>query len=127
MSENNAVIDRYVSLWNEPDPARRRAILAKTFVEDATYLGPVLNAEGQEGLAELMTEVQTRFPGHTFHRTSAVDRHHDVVRYSWEILPAEGSETFAEGVDIGKLAPDGRIESVTVFIDKVPAIFQTHH
>lgn len=38
MGDPKELADRYMALWNEPDPERRRAAIAELFTEDAAYL-----------------------------------------------------------------------------------------
>ena len=44
MSDATHVIDRYIAIWNETDPARRRDLIARTWSEDASYLDPLMAA-----------------------------------------------------------------------------------
>jgi hypothetical protein len=46
MTEINALIDNYIAIWNEGDPERRRALLAETSTEDASYVAPIMTATG---------------------------------------------------------------------------------
>jgi hypothetical protein len=38
MPEVSEIIDRYIALWNEADPERRRLLVADTVAWDAVYL-----------------------------------------------------------------------------------------
>jgi hypothetical protein len=38
VKDPNELAGRYVALWNEPDPARRRAGVAQVFAEDSAHL-----------------------------------------------------------------------------------------
>jgi hypothetical protein len=49
-----------------------------------------------------------------------VDAHHNVVRFSWELVPAAGGESVAVGFDVAVTADDGRIRNVVGFLDKTP-------
>jgi len=55
---------------------------------------------------------------HRFHRTGPVDAHHQALRFTWE-LRAEGEPPFVIGIDIGEVAADGRLQSITGFFDHV--------
>jgi len=115
-----AVIDRYVATWNETDPGRRRELVARTWTEDGSYLDPVMAGEGHAGIDAMLQGVQDRFPGFRLRRTSGVDRHHDRVRFGWELGPA-GGPAAAGGVDFGTLAGD-RLRSITGFLDFAPQV-----
>ena len=119
-TELEQLIDRYIAIWNATDPDHRRDLIARTWSEDASYLDPLLQGDGPDGIDAMVQSVQERFPGHRFRRTGALDAHHDRVRFAWE-LAADGQPPLVAGVDFGVLSPDGRLRSVTGFLDQVPA------
>lgn len=120
MSDLNHLIDRYVAIWNETDPAQRRALIAEAFTEDGIYLGPLLNGDGHAGIEAMAQGIQEQLSGYRFRRVGEVDAHHDRVRYTWEILTAGDAARFAAGTDFAVVAADGRLRSVTAFIDQAP-------
>lgn len=112
------VIGGYFAMWNEHDTARRRALIAETWTEDASYIEPLMVAEGHEALNEGVARLQAQFPGHKLRPAWGVDAHHDRVRWSWELFAPEGVEPVAAGTNVGVLAPDGRLHQVTGFFDR---------
>ncbi len=121
MALTNAVVERYVAIWNETDPGKRRDLIGWTFTEDAAYLDPMLSGEGHAGLETMFDGVFTQLPGARVSLSGEPDAHHDWVRFSWKlVLPGE-TESFIEGTDLGLIAPDGRFERIVGFLDKVPA------
>lgn len=118
MNNTTELIDRYISMWNEPDAGRRGELIAQTWTEDASYLDPVMNGEGRSGIDAMVKGVQEKFPGHRFRRTSDVDTHHDRVRFTWELAP-EGGPIAVSGIDFGVIA-DGRLQTITGFFDTTP-------
>jgi len=114
------VIDCYFDMWNETDGEKRRALIAKTWTENARYVDPMLEGDGRQGIDAMVAAVHQRFPGYRFRRTSEIDQHHDRLRFSWELAPT-GGPVFADGVDFGIVAADGRLEAITGFIDHAPA------
>ncbi len=119
MNDVIPTIDRYVASWNETDPARRRALIAQTWTEDARYLDPVLSGDGHDGIDAMIARFQAAYAGNQVRRTSDVDAHHDRVRFGFEIGP-DGGPALAGGLDIGELAGD-RLRSITGFLDFAPA------
>jgi hypothetical protein len=113
------IVEAYVATWNETDAARRRAAIATAWAEAGRYCDPVMAGEGHAGLESLLAGVQAKFPGFVLKRTSPVDAHNGHVRFAWSLGPA-GGPTVVEGVDFCALAPDGRLQSVVGFIDKMP-------
>jgi len=115
--ETTALIDRYIEVWNETDAARRRALIARTWTEDATYLDPLMTGEGRAGIDAMVQAVQDAYPGNRFRRTSEVDVHHDRVRFGWTLGP-EGGPALAQGTDFGVLGGERLLAAVTGFLDQ---------
>ncbi len=38
MNDSRELVDRYVAIWNEPDPGRRRSAVAELWAEDAVHM-----------------------------------------------------------------------------------------
>ncbi|GAA3148700.1 nuclear transport factor 2 family protein [Nonomuraea roseoviolacea] len=120
MSDINELIQRYLAAWNETDATARRAALAEVFAEDATYTDPLVSVRGLDGLDATIAAVQGQFGGLVFSLGGAVDAHHDIARFTWNLGP-EGAEPLAVGFDVAVIGEDGRITQVLGFLDKVPA------
>jgi hypothetical protein len=63
--------------------------------------------------------VLSHFPGHRFRRASAIDTHHDIARYGWELVAADG-EVAVSGLDVVDIGPDGRLRRVVGFFGPLP-------
>src|SRR5207249_11015425 len=70
-----STIEAYVATWNETDPARRRAGIARAWAEAGRYRDPVMASDGHAGLDAMLAGVQAKFPGFVLRRTSKVDAH----------------------------------------------------
>ncbi len=114
------LVDRYIAMWNETDPARRRELIQRLWTDDCAHLDPTARVAGRDGIDGLVGTVQGRFPGCRFRRTSEVDSHNGRLRFSWELAPDRGAPAVS-GTDFGAVAEDGRLRSVTSFFDAVPA------
>ncbi len=121
MSDLVEIVDRYIDMWNETDPVKRRILIGRIWSERASYVDPLMESVGQAAIDAMVTGVQERFPGLRFRRTSEIDVHHDRVRFGWELGP-EGGPPVAKGVDFGVLGADHRLETITGFIDPVPGL-----
>jgi hypothetical protein len=111
------VVESYFAMWNELDSERRRAAIDAAWASDGRYFDPMYSASGASGLEALAAGAHTKYPGHTFRLTSAVDTHHDVARWSWSFIGADGQTSVMDGVDFATLAADGRLQTVTGFFD----------
>ena len=112
------LVDRYIAVWNETDAARRRGLIARTFVQDASYLDPMLRGDGRDGIDAMVKAVHEKYPGYKFARTSDVDSHNDRARFSWELAP-EGGPFLVKGIDFATLSSDGLMHSVTGFFTEM--------
>jgi hypothetical protein len=127
MSENDAatpireVIDRYISVWNEPDADARRHAIAELWAEGGTYTDPLAAAEGWRQIEDVISGARGQFPGHVFDLIGVVDAHHDIARFSWELVPEGGGESVVVGFDVAVVTDEGRLSNVLGFLDKVPA------
>ncbi len=119
MTDFNALADRYIAMWNEPDAKHRREIIAKLWTDTAKYVDPLMSGDGPAGIDAMVQGVQQRFPGHRFSLTSKVDGHNDRLRFGWALGDGKNPPLVA-GVDIGVVAADGRLQSITGFIDQMP-------
>ena len=119
MSDVTTTVDTYLAMWNEPDAARRADLIRTAWAETGRYADPLLEAEGHAALGQMVAAVHAQYPGHRFRRTSAVDTHHDQLRFGWELVAPDGSITVG-GVDVGILAVDGRLASITGFFGPLP-------
>jgi hypothetical protein len=117
MPDVDAVVDGYIAMWNEPSPDARRSIIAATWTDDATYLDPLIEGAGPDGIDAMVAGVQQQFAGHRFELISGPDHHHDRVRFGWRLVGANGDAAVARGVDFATLAADGRLRSVTGFLE----------
>lgn len=109
--------DRYLRAWNEPDPLRRRALVAEVFASDASYVDPLAQVAGHDGLDALIAGMQSKFAGARFSVKGTPEGHHDRIRFSWSLALA--GQTLAEGTDMALVAGDGRLQAVTGFLDYV--------
>jgi hypothetical protein len=113
------IADRYIAVWNETDHARRRALLAEGWADNATYVEPVMSVEGREQIGALIAAVHERFPGFRFKLEGRADGYQDRVRFSWA-LGSDADADLVKGTDF-VVIENGRLKSVTGFLDKVPA------
>jgi hypothetical protein len=127
MDHVEGLVDRYVALWNEPDPHLRHEAVRALWTEDAvhTFQPPreVLDAASalavtavfqSRGHAELGDRVDRAYEqfvapgGQSFRLRGRPARLGDVVQFSWEMV-TEGGEVVGVGLEFLLLAADGRI------------------
>ena len=120
MTDLTATVDTYLSAFGEPDRGRRAGLIDAAWAVDGRLLDPPLTGEGHDGISDMADVLQQHFAGHRFRRVSAVDAHRDQLRFAWELRGADGALIVA-GLDVGEVAPDGRLRRVTGFWGDLPA------
>jgi hypothetical protein len=121
MSTVNEVVVGYLAAWNEREPAKRRALVAKTWSEDGTYVDAARDGNGHDSLDAMIATAQGHFPGYRLNLVSGIEVHHDYLRFSWAAGGTADAPLFIKGTDFVVLAGDGRIKSVVGFTDAAPA------
>ena len=112
------IAHRYIALWNENDASRRLQMLKAGWTTDARYADPVMQGRGHEEINTLVGAVHQRFPGFRFALAGQADAHGDNLRFSWTLGPSEAADLI-QGTDFVQV-DDGKLQSVTGFLDKVP-------
>jgi hypothetical protein len=138
ISSRNAgeLADRYLALWNEPDPDRRRQLIAGLWTEDGSHIlqppqeirevaarpglgmTAILVARGYaeiEARAATVYEHWVESEGLSFRRRDDVEPLDDVVKFHWEGVAKDG-ELFAVGLTFLVLTADGRIQRDYTFV-----------
>ena len=113
----NNLISRYIEAWNETDGERRRELVAAVWTADGTYIDPLMSGAGHDSIATMIGLAQQQFPEHRFELSFGPDAHNDAVRFAWRLYGPDGDAPVAAGVDFGLVADDGRLQSVTGFLE----------
>lgn len=104
-------IDAYIAAWNEEDETKRADLISRCWADAATYTDPMADVSGRDALAELIVGFQKQMPGARIAVTTGIDQHHNQIRFGWAL---KGGSAI-EGIDVGSLADDGKIQSIVGF------------
>jgi hypothetical protein len=121
MSNVNEAVIRYISVWNERDPKRRRALIAETWTDDGIYIDAHRNGAGHEEIDALVEAAQEQFPGYRVNLISGIETHNDFARFRYAAGGTAEAPLYIGGTDFVTLAPDGRLRAVVGFVDETPA------
>jgi hypothetical protein len=69
------------------------------------------DVSGREALAQLIAGFHQQMPGARIKVTTGIDQHHDRIRFGWAL---EGGRSM-EGIDVGVLNGDGKLQSIVGF------------
>lgn len=134
-----AFVDRYVALWNEPDPQIRRDALRALWAPDGAQVlvdppqemrdaadrlafpHPTLEVHGYDALEARVTRAHELFiaPGeYVFEFGGSTSRLLDnVVSLSWSMVSRADGEKAGGGVNVLALGDDGRIRIDYLFVE----------
>jgi hypothetical protein len=109
MLNAQALADRYVAAWNEPDAAKRSSAFAALWAPEAVGdKGP----RGYAALTKLTLAAHGKSAGHEGVRYRAAPTARlrgDVVTFRWEMLLADSETVLAGGLEFLIVNDDGRI------------------
>ena len=128
---------RYVAVWTEPDAELRRKAIQELWAKDGAHIlqppqeirktaaglgfsSATLDARGHDELEVRVTRAYEEFvaPGQfTFKARDNADRLHNVVKFTWDMVPAVGGEAAGSGLEILILDKEGHIETDYQFIE----------
>ncbi|MFI0741369.1 nuclear transport factor 2 family protein [Streptomyces sp. NPDC021100] len=107
-----AFVRRYVAVWNEPDPARRRAEITALWAEDGVEYLDSAEFRGHRALEERVTQAHEELVergGFVFRPAGDASAHHGAVHFTTHMVPAGGGAVAWNGVVLVLLDDDGRI------------------
>jgi SnoaL-like domain len=114
-------VTRYMAAWNEPDDTARRALLGQCWSNSGVYLDPNVSLAGRDALAMQIATVQASRPGARLEFMSGIDVHHNVVRFLWRLVRADGT-CGDTSIDFGEVGADGRLVRIVGFFGPAPAL-----
>ena len=134
MTDPNELADRYVAIWNEPDPERRRAAVEELWssggvqilkppqeirdVAATLAMNSILESRGHDELEARVANAVEQFGSkYEFRRSGDADRLQDVMTFRWEAILRDNGESDAGGRHVFMLDPDGRIRLDYLFVD----------
>lgn len=112
MIEAQHLADRYVAVWNETNPERRRQAIAELWTPDGEHYVGAREVRGYAALDERITashEKNVRDGGYRFRAVDDVRALRDVVTFHWEMLPRDSETVAARGLEVLIVDSDGRI------------------
>jgi uncharacterized protein len=108
----DAFIDRYIDMWNEPDPTRRRAVIEELWAPDAVNTTVTMQAVGHDEVTARVGRAYDAYVGtgvHRFELHQPTVAHHGAVRVWWRMVTTDDGTVAATGHEFLVLDDDGRI------------------
>ncbi len=111
-SDVHTFMTLYMEMWNEPDAARRTALVRELWAPDAINATATMEAHGHDAIAARVTRAHDSFvgAGHRFEHDEPPLVHHGAARVRWRMVTPEGTVA-ARGHEFLVLDDAGRIVS----------------
>lgn len=114
-------VQDYVAAWNEPNALARSQLLERCWAEDADYVDPKVELHGRAVLNAHIAKVQAGRPGARIEMMSGVDLHHNVVRFLWRLVQADGA-CGDISIDFGEVDAAGKLTRIVGFFGEAPGV-----
>jgi SnoaL-like domain len=111
MLDAQALADRYVAAWNEPDATKRSSAIAALWAPDARSHPGGGEPRGYGALSKLIVGVGKNAgrDGVRFRAAPSARQRRDVVTFRWEMLLTDSKTVLASGLEFLIVDDDGRI------------------
>jgi hypothetical protein len=112
MFDAQDLADKYVAVWNETDPERRRRQIAALWVQDGRHYVDVREARGYEALEQRITgshDKNVRDGGNRIRAAKDARALRDIVTFHWEMFSPADDHVVARGFEILNVDAEGRI------------------
>ena len=106
------VVQAFVDVWNETDPARRRAMIEALWTPQGRHLMGAQDAQGYDALEERVTASHQRSVvegGNAFRPPTAIQVLPGVAKFRWDMARRDSGAVAAAGVGFLELDEAGRI------------------
>jgi hypothetical protein len=106
------VVQAFVSVWNERDPARRGEMVRTLWVQDGRHLMGAQDVRGHGALEERVATSNQRNvieKGYTFRPATAIQSLPGVIKFRWDMARSQSGEVISAGVGFLAINDEGRI------------------
>lgn len=110
-NNRNAILERYINIWNETDATCRRNVIRELWEENGVQFTGEHEYRGYTELEERVASAHEEFvqKGGFVFKLAGTDGHHNALKLVWDMVPASGGEVAGTGIIFLVLGDDGRI------------------
>ncbi|MEI9421004.1 hypothetical protein O7A70_07480 [Mesorhizobium sp. Cs1299R1N1] len=112
MDKVQQLADRYVAVWNETDDERRRQAIADLWAPEGEHYVGTQEVRGYAALEKRIVDSHTKWVrngGYRFRAAKDIRALHDVVTFHWEMVPRNGENIAAIGLEFLVVDKENRI------------------
>ncbi|MFE5207380.1 nuclear transport factor 2 family protein [Streptomyces sp. NPDC056600] len=126
--EGAARLDPYLRFWNAATSGEADRLAQQVFTSGVEYRAHIGVLQGAQALLDFREQFLSHMGDIALRMREQPQLHHDSARLEWELLTGgagDAGTSFATGTDVIRFEEDGRISTVTVFLDRAPEGFGT--
>ena len=120
MKADHDLVDRMLDVWNEKNPELVMDRLTAVLSADIVFIDPTITTLGLIEFEANVRGFRAKYPHAVISRTSGVDAHSNLHRYTWQI--SINDKAVLIGTDVSETDADGRICKVLGFFGAVPPL-----
>lgn len=112
MNSTEDLVQAFVSVWNERDPARRSEIVRRLWLPDGRHLMGAQDVRGHAALEERVAASHQRSvveKDYFFRPATAIQSLPGLVKFRWDMARSTSGEVISAGVGFLAIDDDGRI------------------
>jgi hypothetical protein len=115
----DGILERYVAVWNNPDPVRRRAEIDALWAEDAYFANARFEYRGHDEIAVGIGRSHDAWvgTGHVFRAAGSAADHHGAAKLVWHMFGPDGGAPVSTGTNFIRFTAGGQIASDHQFVD----------
>jgi hypothetical protein len=110
----------YFAMWNESNPAQIRGHLEKAVTPDFEFCDPIHFHFGYDDLEANVRAFRTEHADAIAKPSSAIDQHHNRLRYNWEIRTEK--RLVMVGLDVVTMSESGLIQRIDGFFGPLASL-----
>jgi hypothetical protein len=110
-NESNELADRYLTMWNEPDPMIRSRQIIALWADDGVLISDTSVSKGRAAIEARATGIHKAHAaeGLRFLSAGSTQAHHGLIKFSWKLAGRDNVVT-AAWTDLFVLDESGRIQ-----------------
>ena len=120
MNSVEDLVQTFINVWNERDPARRSKMVQSLWAPDGRHLMGVQDVRGHGALDERVATSHQRNvieKGYTFRPATAIQSLPGVIKFRWDMAHSESGELISAGVGFLAINSEGRIACDYLFTE----------
>jgi hypothetical protein len=120
MTSDHEIVDRMLDVWNEKNPELVLARLDAVLSADIVFIDPTITTRGLIEFEANVRGFRAKYPHAVISRTSGIDAHSNLHRYTWQI--SMKGKAVLTGFDVSEQNAEGKICKVLGFFGPLPPL-----